>query len=289
MSYKRRATSWQITTRTGGGTDSMHEDADDSGQDAAVDLQAWWDDLRIAGAFLTRLPIPTDQTPNLRGLARASRTFPLVGLGIGLMGGIVYAVADRLSLGGPLAAIIAVTTVVAATGALHEDGLADVADGFGAGRDRDAKLRIMRDSRIGTFGVVALVSALALRVAAIAAIGAVERPVGVIAALVACHAASRAFVAIVMQREPLARDDGLAAAAGRPSAVTSLWALGLGIGIALICERLSGVVALAVGIAVAWGVASLARRQIGGHTGDVLGTVQQASEIGMLLALAALA
>lgn len=267
----------------------MHDDADDRGQDAAVDLQAWWDDIRIASAFLTRLPIATDEPQNLRSLARASRAFPLIGLGIGLIGGIVYAVADGLSLGVSLAAIIAVTTVVAATGALHEDGLADVADGFGGGRDREAKLRIMRDSRIGTYGVVALVLALALRIAAIAAIGAVERPGGVIAALIACHAASRALIAVVMQREPLARDDGLAAAAGRPTTATALWALCLGGGIALVCERLSGVVALAVGVAIAWGVAALARRQIGGHTGDVLGTVQQATEIGMLLALAALA
>jgi len=289
MSYKRRATSWQITPQTGGGTGSMHEDAGDKRHDATVDLQAWWDDLRIAGAFLTRLPIPMGEAQNLRGLARASRAFPLVGLGIGLMGGIVYAVADGLSLGAPLAAIIAVTTVVAVTGALHEDGLADVADGFGGGRDRDAKLRIMRDSRIGTYGMIALVLALALRIAAIAAIGASDAPSGVFAALVACHSASRAFVALVMQREPLARDDGLAVAAGRPTAATALWALCLGGGIALICELLSGVVALAIGVAIAWGIASLACRQIGGHTGDVLGTVQQATEIGMLLALAALA
>jgi len=267
----------------------MHDGADEMGKDTVVDLQAWWDDLRLAGAFLTRLPITADDTTNLRSLARASRTFPLVGLGIGFIGGIVYTVADGLSLGAPLAAIIAVTATVVVTGGLHEDGLADVADGFGGGRDRDAKLRIMRDSRIGTYGVIALGLALALRIAAIAAIGASDAPSGVFAALVACHSASRAFVALVMQREPLARDDGLAVAAGRPTAATALWALCLGGGIALICELLSGVVALAIGVAIAWGIASLARRQIGGHTGDVLGTVQQATEIGMLLALAALA
>jgi adenosylcobinamide-GDP ribazoletransferase len=287
MYYKRRATGWQFQRpAVADGIGSMHDDSHDRGTDPTVDLQAWWDDLRVAGAFLTRLPIATEGTPGLRALARATRAFPLVGLGIGLFGGITYAVASGLSLGAPIAAIIAVAALVVVTGALHEDGLADVADGFGGGRDRDDKLRIMRDSRIGTYGVIALVLALALRVAAIAAI---ERPGGVIVALIACHAASRAFIVAVMQREPLARDDGLAAGAGRPSQATALWALGLGAVIMLLCEIFTGIVAAAVGAGIAWAVAALARRQIGGHTGDVLGTVQQLTEIGMLLTIAALA
>jgi len=267
----------------------MSDEAEDTGSDSSVDLQAWWTDTGTAAAFLTKLPIDGGAARDLRRLARASRTFPLIGLGVGLAGGIVYAVAHGLSLDPTIAAILAVSATILLTGGLHEDGLADVADGFGGGDDREAKLRIMRDSRIGTFGVIAVVLALAVRIAALSAIGAAEGSSAVIAAMIACHAASRAFIVVVMEREPLARVDGMAATAGRPTQPTALWALGIGVVIALLCESLAAFVALAVGAAIAWIIAWLARRQIGGQTGDVLGTVQQGTEIGMLLALAALA
>jgi hypothetical protein len=116
-----------------------------------------------------------------------------------------------------LAALIAVAATVAVTGALHEDGLADTVDGFGGGGDRERKLQIMRDSRIGTYGVVALVLALGARVVALASF---EDDADAIAALVLCQAASRALIVAVMRRAPLARSDGLAASAGRPTQAT---------------------------------------------------------------------
>jgi adenosylcobinamide-GDP ribazoletransferase len=265
----------------------MSDDAQDKDTGPAADWMAWWTDARVAAAFLTRLPIEADAPAGLGALARASRTFPLIGLGVGLLGGIVLALARSLSLDPFLAAVLAVTATIVVTGALHEDGLADTADGFGGG-DRDARLRIMRDSRIGTFGVIALILSLAVRIGAVAAIAVHAGTAGAIAALAACHAASRAFIVIVMHREPCARDDGLAVAAGRPSQTTALWAAGLAAVIALICETLSGIGALALGAVVAWAIAWLARRQIGGHTGDVLGAVQQGTEMAMLLAIVAL-
>jgi adenosylcobinamide-GDP ribazoletransferase len=246
---------------------------------------AWWADLKFATAFLTRLPIGPGNIGDMSALARASRCFPVVGLGIGLLGGILYALATALDLPPLLAAIVAVAATVAVTGALHEDGLADTADGFGGGGDRERKLQIMRDSRIGTYGVVALVLALGARVVALASF---EDNADAVAAVILCEAASRALVVAVMQRAPLARSDGLAASAGRPTQATMLWALGLGGLIALAFAGLDGVIALAAGIAVAGAIVWLARRQIGGVTGDVLGTVQQGSEIAMLLALVAL-
>src|SRR5215468_8665105 len=84
-------------------------------------LAAWWSDLQIAGAFLTRLPIRLDVITGLPALARATRCFPLIGLGVGLLGCILYAVAIGLDLPPMLAAIIAVASTVAVTGALHED------------------------------------------------------------------------------------------------------------------------------------------------------------------------
>jgi adenosylcobinamide-GDP ribazoletransferase len=249
------------------------------------DYGAWWSDLKVAAAFLTRLPIRTGGGAGMAALARASRCFPVIGLGIGLVGGILYAIAVALDLPPLLASIIAVAGTVAATGALHEDGLADTADGFGGGGDRDRKLQIMRDSRTGTYGVVALVLALGARVVAVASF---EDNSDAVAALILCAAASRALIVAIMQREPLARSDGLAVTAGRPTQATTLWALGLGLAIALACAGLDGLVAAAAGGVIAWAIAALARRQIGGVTGDVLGAVQQGSEIAMLLALVAL-
>jgi adenosylcobinamide-GDP ribazoletransferase len=249
------------------------------------DFRAWWGDLQIAAAFLTRLPIRSHEPAGLAALAHAARFFPLVGLGIGLVGGLVYAVGIELMLPPLPAALLAVAGVVLLTGALHEDGLADTVDGFGGGSDRDHKLRIMRDSRIGTYGVIALVLALGAQIAALSAIA---ESSDVAAALMLCHAASRALLVAMMHLEPPARSDGLAVSAGRPSQVTTLWALGIGGVIALIFAGIDGIVASAIGAGVAWVIARLARQQIGGITGDVLGTVQQATVVAMLLALVAL-
>jgi adenosylcobinamide-GDP ribazoletransferase len=250
------------------------------------DLGAWWRDLQIAAAFLTRLPIRPEGPAGLPALAHAAWCFPLIGLGIGLITGIVYAVAIELALPPLLAAVLAVAAAVLVTGALHEDGLADTVDGFGGGSDCEAKLRIMRDSRIGTYGVIALFLALAAQIAALSAL---SDSGDVAAVLMVCHAASRALLVPVMHLEPPARGDGLAAAAGRPSPATTLWALGIGGGIAVVFAGLfDGIVASLIGAGGAWAVARLGRRQIGGITGDVLGAVQQATAIAMLLTLVAL-
>jgi adenosylcobinamide-GDP ribazoletransferase len=263
----------------------LSDDPQHDGDGWRLRFVAGWTDLKIAGAFLTRLPIRLGETAGLPALARAALYFPVVGCGVGLLGGIVYALAVGLGLPPLLAATVAVAVTVAVTGALHEDGLADMVDGFGGGADRDRKLQIMRDSRIGTYGVIALVLALGARVVALASF---EDNGDAVAAMILCQAASRALVVAVMQRAPLARSDGLAAGAGRPSQATTLWALGLGGLIALVLAGLDGAIAMIAGAVVAWAITWLARRQIGGVTGDVLGAVQQGSEIAMLLALVAL-
>jgi len=263
----------------------VSDDAQDQDPGWRLALSAWWTDLQIAAAFLTRLPIRPGDGSGMAALAGVARCFPVVGFGIGLLGGLAYMLAIALDLPPLLAAIIGVAATVAVTGALHEDGLADTVDGFGGGGDRDRKLAIMRDSRIGTYGVIALVLALGARVVALASF---DDDADAIAALILCEATSRALVVAVMQRAPLARSDGLAASAGRPTQATMLWALGIGAIIALALAGLDGAVASAVGAAVAWAIAWLAQRQIGGVTGDVLGAVQQGCEIAMLLALVAL-
>lgn len=267
----------------------MRDDANDEEpwrRAASGAARAWWSDLRAALRFLTRLPVkPAPAEGADQPLGRAVRAFPVVGGLIGLLAGAVYAIASGLGLPDIVAAVLAAGALALATGALHEDGLADMADGFGGGGSRAEKLAIMRDSRIGVYGVIALVVVLAAKVGAIADI---ERAGLVIAAMVSAAAASRAAMpAIALWMEP-ARSDGLASTAGRPPA-SQVWT-GLGIALVLAVGLLawSGLIAfLVAGLGAAF-VAWLADRQVGGHTGDVLGGVQQIAEVLFLLALAAL-
>ena len=254
-------------------------------------LAGWWTDLKTALALLSRLPI---RDGGAGAVPRAVRTFPLVGLTIGLIGVAAFTLASWLSLPSVLAATIAVAATILATGAMHEDGLSDVADGFGGGTDRDSKLAIMRDSRTGSFGALALILSVLLRVLALYLIadpqGDPDEAAGLVAgALIAAHAVSRALLPAVMHREIPARDNGLAVAAGQPEQGPVLWSLGLGAVIALLTLGLgTGLIALTVAAVAALSMVGLARRQIGGYTGDVLGAVQQLTEIAMLLAIVAL-
>lgn len=253
-------------------------------------LTGWWDDFRIAASFLTRLPAlgkwAAKDAHEKGALARAARGFPLAGLAVGLLGALAYALADGLNLPPILASFIALGVMIGATGAIHEDGLADVADAFLSAGTKTEKLKIMRDSRLGTYGTLTLVIALGTRVAAVAIIASAG---AVAAALIATAVASRAALPIMMQRMKFARRGGLAVAAGRPDRDQAILAAVLGAAVALLLlGPVAGVVALLVGAAGAAKIAYLAQRNIGGFTGDVLGAAQQAMEIGMLLAIVAL-
>jgi adenosylcobinamide-GDP ribazoletransferase len=238
----------------------------------------------IAVAFLTRIPV-TQAVATGWPLAEAAWAFPLVGAGIGAVAGLVFLAAQLIGLGDWPAALLGVLAGVLLTGALHEDGLADSADGLFGGSDRDRRLAIMRDSRHGTFAVLALVLSVALRAAALARIGDV---VFAGLALVAAHAGSRALLPIAMWALPPARDDGLGAASGRPRpAAVIVAALIAGAIVAAGLGPLRGVVAFGLAIAAMAAAAAVASRRIGGYTGDILGAFQQIGEIVILLAAAA--
>ena len=242
------------------------------------------DDFLIATGLLTRLPVGAPAAAD-GAIAAAGWAFPLVGAGIGGIAAIAFFSAESLGLSELPAALMALAAGIALTGALHEDGLADTADGFGGGRSRDEKLAIMRDSRHGTFGILALVLSVALRAAALAEIG---DPIHAGLALIAAHAASRGALPPIMRLLPAARADGLGAAAGRPSGAIAAVAAAIGAAIALATlGPLAGAVALILTAGATALAALLAQRQIGGYTGDVLGCCQQLGEIVMLLAAAA--
>jgi adenosylcobinamide-GDP ribazoletransferase len=244
-------------------------------------------DLKIIALFATRLPLI--QTAPVEGgdIARASWALPVIGALVGGVGALAYWVAVRIGLPPAPASALALAVTLAATGCLHEDGLADTADGFGGGgADRARKLEIMRDARLGTYGACALAMSLLLRWSALAAIA---EPGSVAMALIAAHGAARGALPAFMRFVPPARQDGLAADAGRPppqcaaaAALLGIGLLGLGLGIgpAAVCVMLLAAVSVAM--------ARLARNQIGGHTGDVLGALEQVGEAVILLTAAAL-
>ena len=247
--------------------------------------QSWLQDLQLAVALLTRLPsgkIADDPAPCL---ARASRCYPLVGALVGGLAGLVLLVTDGLGLPAIPAALLAIATTMLITGALHEDGLADLADGFGGGRDRVQKLAIMRDSRIGSYGVLALILAVALRGFSLAAIA---HPLTAMAVLIAAESLSRGGLASIMAMLPAARPDGLAAHVGRPRGSDALTAAVIALAIALLLlDWQAAALAAAAAALFQGGLALLASRQIGGYTGDVLGAAHQVAATAVLLILAA--
>jgi adenosylcobinamide-GDP ribazoletransferase len=250
--------------------------------------------VRAAAGFLTRLPIPggdPDEDRPTDLLARSMAVFPLIGAGIGILGAAVLIVCGWLALPAAVAAVAALGALIWLTGALHEDGLADVADGFGGGGDRDARLAIMRDSRAGNYGVLALIVAFALKATALIVIAGIDFWLGA-AALVAAAAWSRAMFAPLMRWLPPARADGVAALAGMPTGADMWRGLALGAALALLVTLSGGgigaVVALAAGGAAAFVVGWLALDRIGGYTGDVLGAAQQACEVLTLVAFSAI-
>ena len=244
-----------------------------------------FDEFAIATAVLTRLPVGIEAEGEPGAIAASGWAFPLVGAGIGGLVALAFFVAELLGCGSAVAASLALLAGIAVTGAFHEDGLADTADGFGGGGDREATLAIMRDSRHGSFGILALVFSVGLRAAALATLG---DPIHVGLALVAAHAASRGALPLTMHLLAPARTDGLGFTAGQPSRPVALIAALIGIAIALAAlGPARGSAALLLAAAAIALSAMLARRQIGGYTGDVLGAFQQIGEIVMLLVAAA--
>jgi adenosylcobinamide-GDP ribazoletransferase len=234
-----------------------------------------------AMAFFTRIPVEKPATCTWR-LSDSAWAFPLIGAGIGAVAAFAFFLAEVVRLGSWPAALLAVIAGLALTGGLHEDGLADTADGFLGAPGREAKLAIMRDSRLGTFGVLALIVSVLLRAAALAGIGDVVHA-GL--ALIAAHAASRAILPAAMWALAPARADGLGAAAGKPAPAAVIAAAAIGGVIALTAlGPIRGAIALGMTVAAVCAAASLAHRQIGGYTGDVLGAFEQVGEIVMLLA-----
>ncbi len=220
-------------------------------------------DLWSAFALLSRIPVPDHRPSGARG----AWAWPLVGVAVGMVAGL--AAMAMASVGPGFAAAVALAVQAMLTGAMHEDGLADCADGFWGGHTRDRRLEIMKDSRVGSYGVLALV------LVALAGWSGLSAADDVLPVLVAAGALSRAPVAVLMAGLPNAREGGLSRLVGRPSATVAGAGVALAVAVAVASCGVAGLWAAVAVAVVALAVGLVAKGKIGGQTGDVLGAVQQ--------------
>lgn len=250
-----------------------------------IHTPTWIARIHLSTAFLTCLPVPEVCMDSAGSLASSMSMFPLVGAAIGSFGGLIFLSASHF-LGALPSALLSVAAMIIVTGALHEDGLADLADGLGAKGDKDLRLRVMRDPHVGTFGTLALVLSILLRGALLSA--APGGWTGMLT-LIAAAALSRAAIPAAMQTMPPARSDGLGAGAGVPDFTVAALAAVIAINITLLCVGFAATLAAILGTAAGAALIGVtAKRTLGGFTGDVLGAIQQMSEIGILIAVACL-
>ncbi len=252
-------------------------------------------DIAVSLVFLTRIPperlgLDPSAAPDLRA---AVRVFPLAGALIGVAGGLVLLLGNSLSLPPLAVALVAIAVMTVLTGALHEDGLADTVDGFGGGRTIEARLAIMRDSRIGSYGALALVFSVAVKASLVAAF-LPSRPLSAAAAVILAETLGRAAIVHHWADLPPARPDGLAAGIGQPDRETVAISLVAALAIGVIVGTIAGgpiaaLVALAAAALATLAFNRLAGRMIGGHTGDTLGAAEQCASLAALLALVAFA
>ncbi len=228
-------------------------------------------------SLLTRL-----RTKGGRDTVRAIPWMPVVGALIGLLSGCAYWIM-RTGLSPLISASIAITTSILLTGALHEDGLADVADAFGARVGKDRAIEIMQDPHHGTYGTLALMISVALRIAAVASMA----PATAIAGLVVAHSLARAGAIGLMARMPPAEGSTLGALykdqhGDRRTLVGIAFAISLALAVLGTWAFPTAAVVFA-SLAIS---GLLAQQKIGGFNGDVLGATEQLAEIGILLLVA---
>ncbi|MDQ0457181.1 adenosylcobinamide-GDP ribazoletransferase [Rhizobium paknamense] len=253
----------------------------------------WIVDLARSIAFLSRLPVSSRFFRGHDGsMDRTVRAFPLAGAVLLAPVGLLLALVSATHAGALFSAIAALTLQIMLTGALHEDGLADSADGLGGNHQRERALQIMKDSRNGTYGVVALILSLGLRATAIAALVNHLSPMDAALCLIGVGAASRALMVWHWQALPSARPEGLAASLGKPTEKSLHAALFLGVALAVItigpATSLSPLaIALVTTALSAYAVNAFVERRLGGRTGDTIGAMQQIAEIVALGTLAA--
>ena len=241
-----------------------------------------WQVFLLAVGFLTRLPVPADPDFSEAKLNGASRYFPLVGLLVGALAAIVYVVSLAAFASSFIAVLLSMIASILITGSFHEDGFADSCDGFGGGWRSEDVLRIMKDSRIGTYGTVGLISILALKAASLQAM---PSAAVVAAALVWGHVFSRWVSTSYLLDLDYVRGEGKS----KPLATTMplkhwLYSGTVLLPLFLFIDIGSFGILMLVTVLFRLAFAVYLRRRIGGYTGDALGAAQQIVEILVYLA-----
>lgn len=260
-------------------------------------MQKQWRNFLLALGFFTRIPVPSFIDFQETDLNHSVKYFPLVGWLVGLIGVAIFYLAMQVFTQS-IALLISMAATILATGAFHEDGLADSADGLGGGWSREQVLAIMQDSRLGTYGAIALFMALMAKYQLLTAMHADT----VMAALICAHALSRLSAVWLMAALPYAKADANSSSKAKPLATqvsrSDLWVanvfglLPLLLLLALIQNGLGNwratlsfaLLLLAAVGAMWWWWRLLLKRKLGGYTGDTLGAIQQLSEIMFYLA-----
>lgn len=242
-------------------------------------------DIPAALGLLSRLPVPVDfDAARARG-PKAAWAYPVAGAGLAVIAACLAQIALWSGLSAPLVAALSLAVLIVTTGAMHEDGLADCADGLWGGWDAARRLEIMKDSHIGVYGVLALILGLLLRWQALS----VAIDAGHLwAALIATAMISRAMMVPVMARLPHARTTGLSHSVGRPPIATARVAECIAVLAAILLLGWNGLVVLLAAFLAATACALIAKAKINGQTGDILGATQNLTEISVLVTLATL-
>ncbi len=259
---------------------------------AAAGIRRLIRDTGVCLTFFSRIPLPDRFSPGhaAPSFRRAARAAPIAGGIIGAVASLFLVLAALLGLSDAMVAIITVGALLAITGALHEDGLADTMDGIGGGATRLKKLEIMRDSRIGTFGASALVISILIRVAALSTFIAAFGPARAALLLIAAEAVSRVGAVSMAYAVRPARAQGASFSAGQPTGNTLYEAIIYGALIVMLAGATAigfwpMLVGLAAVAAATFGMIELARSMLGGQTGDVAGATQQVCLLAFLLAV----
>lgn len=236
-------------------------------------------------AFMSRIPVPERfmQGVAVEQYVRGIVTFPLVGVVLGALGGLVFILLDGWC-GIPLAALFSVLALALLTGGFHLDGLADTCDGVFSARTRERMLAIMRDSRLGTHGGLALIVVLLAKVLVIAELALRDMPV--LTVLIAACAAGRGGSVLLMYGHRYAREEGLGNLfIGKISLAQTLFTLGITALLAAMLLGITGLLALAITLVAIYLLGLMLKRTLGGQTGDTLGAAIELGEVIFMLAL----
>ena len=244
------------------------------------------EDILLALTFFTRIPIHFTVKYH-RTLMQACWCFPLIGAGIGLVGGTFLYLLLVIQIPVAISAVITICFIMVLTGALHEDGLADTVDGLGGGEDKKSKIEKMRDSRIGSYGVLAILLLTLIKLNAIISL-ATGKPYEIaILSIICAHSLSRFSIIVIPYFSIPASNKGLARYAGKPATLGIIGSFLLtSILILILLPFDQAILSAVLAILVAGAVGLLANFQIKGYTGDILGAAQQVSEVTVLVYLA---